>query len=155
MASATEIAAIVIDGMAAVCKPVNEPKTDPEGYRRCQAAFTESMAPFTQAVLQRGMALWLEEWTYPTWPTPAKLRVFMCRAQRDMGKANPAPRLPPPSRFNGPPVNVQGSLAFALESDMTDEQVYDYLYGDTRVPAHKTKTLENIERLKAGEKLYG
>ena len=102
MATAQEVTEMVIKPMSLACKPQTDPRANPESYAYMVNQYVESLLEYPPEVLRLGMRKWRDEWTVGVWPVVGKLRTYMNEAQREKGRANPAPRLPKPSRPSGP-----------------------------------------------------
>lgn len=103
MATAQEVTDLVIKPMSLTCKPQTDPRANPESYAHMVNQYVESLLEYPPDVLRLGMRKWRDEWTVGVWPVVGKLRMYMNEAQREKGRANPAPRLPKPNpRPSGP-----------------------------------------------------
>lgn len=158
MANKQEILSLVIEPMALLARPVINREEDPNGYARAVNQYVEGLKDFPPPTLRLGMELWRADWTAGIWPVPGRLRIYMCQAERDLGQANPQPRLNRPEELEIPQKDRQrigkalGNLRQMLKGElgdakqMMDEQYYDQVCGKMFGPAHRAKMLDRFAR---------
>lgn len=104
MATPEEVNEIVIKQLTAIYRPQKDPMEYPEDFARMTALYVEVLTDFHPAILRVGMEILRREWAFTSWPVPAKVREFMCEAER-LGRKD-EPKIPyyRPPPMTGPAV---------------------------------------------------
>ena len=82
--TADEIVDLVMKPMARIFTRAPVSQANPQEYAEMVNQYVRQLVGFRQEVLERGLLNLERDWTHQTWPTPAKLRSFMCEAEAEL-----------------------------------------------------------------------